>query len=233
MSFRWPALNLRRQLLLVSLLLLTLPWAGCQFIREMESALRLGQEQSLQATAEAVAAVLGQQEELLYPTPARRITPADATGSIYAYPADRIIIVDGYADGWEDVVATQLKNPSGSAPLSVAYQAATRNETLYLMLSVIDDDVVFHNPGVSREPNGDRLVLRTWRDGSRQEYVISTAAPGRVRATAQGPLDEATDGNRIRGVWQDTAEGYNLELEIPLSETGDRLGFYLVNVRQR
>ncbi|MEM6583584.1 MAG: hypothetical protein AAF699_20060, partial [Pseudomonadota bacterium] len=168
MSFRWPALNLRRQLLLVSLLLFTLPWAGCQFIREMENALRLGQEQSLQATAKAVAAVLGQQEELLYPTPARRVTPADAAGSIYAYPADRIIIVDGYADGWEDVIATQLKNPSGSAPLSVAYQAATRNETLYLMLSIIDDDVVFHNPGVSREPNGDRLVLRTWRDGSRQ-----------------------------------------------------------------
>jgi two-component system sensor histidine kinase ChvG len=64
--------NLRRQLLLVSLLLLSLPWAGCQFIREMEGALRQGQMQSLQATAQAVAAVLEQQVELIYPYPARR-----------------------------------------------------------------------------------------------------------------------------------------------------------------
>ena len=52
--------SLRRQLILVSLLLLSLPWAGCQFIREMEGALRQGQEQGLQATAEAVAAVLAE-----------------------------------------------------------------------------------------------------------------------------------------------------------------------------
>ena len=60
-------MTLRRQLLLVSLLLLSLPWAGCQFIREMEGALRHGQAQSLQASATAVAAVLGEREELLYP----------------------------------------------------------------------------------------------------------------------------------------------------------------------
>src|SRR5210317_1491717 len=60
------AMRLRRQLLLVSLLLLSLPWAGCQFIREMEGALRHGQAQSLQATARAIAAVLGEQEGLLY-----------------------------------------------------------------------------------------------------------------------------------------------------------------------
>ena len=39
-------MSLRRQLLLVSLLLLSLPWAGCQFVREMEAAMQYGQEQS-------------------------------------------------------------------------------------------------------------------------------------------------------------------------------------------
>ena len=57
-------MSLRRQLLLVSLLLLSLPWAGCQFIREMEGALRQGQEKSLQATAQAIAAVVGPHEAL-------------------------------------------------------------------------------------------------------------------------------------------------------------------------
>jgi hypothetical protein len=56
-------MNLRRQLLLVSLLTLVLPWAGCQFIRETESALRIGQQQMLAGTARAIADSLTQHEE--------------------------------------------------------------------------------------------------------------------------------------------------------------------------
>ena len=51
-------MRLRRQLLLLSLLLLSLPWAGCQYVREMEGALQSGQEQSLLATTQALATVL-------------------------------------------------------------------------------------------------------------------------------------------------------------------------------
>ncbi len=59
-------MNLRRQLMLVSLLTLILPWAGCQFIRESESALREGQQQMLGGTAQAIADSLSQYpDELL------------------------------------------------------------------------------------------------------------------------------------------------------------------------
>ncbi len=226
-------MTLRRQLLLVSLLLLSLPWAGCQFIREMEGALRHGQEQSLQATAQAVAAVLGEREELLYPNPLRRLAPADRADPVYAHPADQVIIVDGYSDGWEDIHSTRLSSGPGTAPLAVNYQAATRNGMLYLMLRVDDPEVIFHNPGLTAEPNGDRLVLRTWQGDRRQEYIIATAAPGRVRAYPLGPLQPGFDAGRIHGFWQDAAGGFSLELEIPLAYTGGRLGFYLVNVGQR
>ena len=56
-------MNLKRQLLLVSLLTLMLPWAGCEFIRETESALRRGQEQMLEATAGALANSMAQYGE--------------------------------------------------------------------------------------------------------------------------------------------------------------------------
>ncbi len=226
-------MTLRRQLLLVSLLLLSLPWAGCQFIREMEGALRHGQEQSLQATARAVAAVLGEREELLYPNPQRRVAPADRQGTIYAHPAEQVLIMDGYGDGWEEIPGAHLGSEPGMAPLSVNYQAATRNGMLYLMLQVQDAQVIFHNPGISAEPNGDRLVLRTWLADRRQEYVIATAAPGSLRASPVGPLQPGFDAGRIHGYWQDAVGGYSLELEIPLAYTGGRLGFYLVNVGQR
>lgn len=226
-------MSLRRQLLIVSLLLLSLPWAGCQFIREMEGALRHGQEQSLQATTQAVAAVLGEREELLYPNPLRRLAPADTSPLIYAHPAEQPLIVDGYGDGWEEIRGAALSSEPGTTTLAVNYQAATRNGFLYLLLRVQDPQVIFHNPGLSTEPNGDRLVLRTWQNGRRQEYVIATAAPGRVRATQAGPIQPGTDAARIRGFWQDAAGGYSLELEIPLAYTGGRLGFYLVNVGHR
>jgi len=226
-------LTLRRQLLLVSLLLLSLPWAGCQFIREMEGALRHGQEQSLQATAQAVAAVLGEREQLLYPNPLRRVAPADRGSPVYAHPVDQVLIVDGYDDGWEDIPGVRLSSEPGTAPLALRYQAATRDGMLYLMLRVQDDDVVFLNPGLSAEPNGDRLLLRTWQGERRQEYVIATSAPGSVRAYPLGPLQPGLDAARINGFWQDAAGGYTLELEMPLAYTGGRLGFYLVNVGSR
>ena len=48
-------MSLRTKLLLLSLGVLVLPWAGWQFVREMETLLRQGQEQALLASAEALA----------------------------------------------------------------------------------------------------------------------------------------------------------------------------------
>ncbi|RLQ22710.1 hypothetical protein DWB85_06940 [Seongchinamella sediminis] len=221
--------NLHRQLILVSVLLLSLPWAGCQFIREMEGALRHGQEQGLQATAEAVAAVLGARRELIYPDPERIIAREDTRPPVYALPSGQYISVDGYADGWEDIPEFTLDNPDLTAPLALGYRALTRGASLYLLLRVQDPEVIYHNPGVSREPNGDRLVLRTWLGGKRQDYVIATAAPGSVRAQAAGRRTRDLDPGRIEGFWQDAQGGYTLELEIPLAYTGERLGFYVIN----
>jgi len=231
-------MTLRRQLLIASLLLLSLPWAGCQFIREMEGALRHGQEQSLQATTIAVAAVLKDRPDLLYPYPGRLTeNPDTSTGesqSLYAYPVEQTIIIDGYDDGWEELASQQFDSAIGdSGAPGVKYKAATRQGRLYLFFQIEDSDVVFHNPALSREPNGDRLVLRTWLDNKRQEYVIATSAPGKVTATYGNRIYAPGSANRIRGHWQDTRGGYNLELEMPLSLTGGRLGVYIINAASK
>ena len=226
-------MHLRRQLLLVSLLLLSLPWAGCQFVREMEGALRQGQAQSVEASAAAIAAVLRQQTALIYPNPERLDAAPDSGQSVYALPLEEPLILDGYGDGWEEIPVTRLATQDEAQTLSLAYQAVTRGNYLYLLLRVNDPEVIYHNPGLSSEPNGDRLILRTWQDDRRQEYVIATAAPGRVQARAASRRQRGLDPRRIRGYWQDAAGGYTLELEIPLSYTGGRLGFYIANARAR
>lgn len=230
-------MNLRRQLLVASLLLLTLPWAGCQFVKEMEGALRTGQEQALQATALAVAASLKDKPELLYPNPQRLQETGNSDSSLheslYATPVDQPIIIDGYGDGWEDLDFQIIESSSDTNPLTIQYKAATRRGQLFLFLQIEDNNVVFHNPALSREPNGDRLILRTWLDDRRQEYVIATAAPGKVTAQYKDTIYDKGSARRIRGQWQDTVRGYNLELEIPLSLTGGRLGFFVVNAGER
>ena len=53
-----PSLSLRTKLALVALVLLALPWAGYEYVREMERFLLEGEEQALLATARAVATAL-------------------------------------------------------------------------------------------------------------------------------------------------------------------------------
>ncbi|MEM9056305.1 MAG: histidine kinase, partial [Pseudomonadota bacterium] len=59
-------MSLRKQLLLISLATLILPWAGCEYAREMEEALRQGQQDALLGSAAAVANALAVRPELLY-----------------------------------------------------------------------------------------------------------------------------------------------------------------------
>jgi len=49
-------MSLRLKLLLLGLATLVLPWAGCNYAREMESALREGEQNSLQAVSQTIAA---------------------------------------------------------------------------------------------------------------------------------------------------------------------------------
>ena len=66
-----PAFNLRVKLALVAVLLLALPWAGYNYVREMERFLLEGEEQALLATARGVATALHDRPGLLRAPPSR------------------------------------------------------------------------------------------------------------------------------------------------------------------
>ena len=90
-------MNLRRQLLLVSLLTLVLPWAGCEFIRETESALRQSQQQMLSGTAKAVAESLERYPEEFPAPPGPGGDPGD---QLYGHHLDAAPVIDGYFNDW-------------------------------------------------------------------------------------------------------------------------------------
>src|SRR5579863_7987634 len=75
-------MSLRLKLLLLGLATLVLPWAGCNYAREMESALRSGEQTSLQAVAQTIAASLQGRTDLLYrEAPSAPDAPADAAAT--------------------------------------------------------------------------------------------------------------------------------------------------------
>ena len=59
-------MSIRLQLLIVALTTLVLPWAGWQYARELESALRGSQEQSLLASAGTIANALSSQPQRVF-----------------------------------------------------------------------------------------------------------------------------------------------------------------------
>lgn len=218
-------MKLKPQLFIVSLLTLSLPWAGCQYVREVEAALRSGQAQSLAATAQAISAVLSAKPELLYPYPKRLEAVESAQKQLYFTHTPQVFSIDGYADEWQDFATNTLITP-GVGAFQIHYQAAFTQQKLYLYFRVSDRQIVFHNPAQTALGNGDRLVLYS---GNGNHYVLSTSAPGSMHVRYKDVSGEIQQEPRIKANWQDGPEGYSIELELPLELTDGRLGFYVVD----
>src|SRR5215469_1053988 len=117
-------MSLRLKLLALGLATLVLPWAGCRYAREMEAALREGEQTSLQAVAQTMAASLQGRTDLLYREPlppadpsadvppqepaspqpvapaAPRSAPASGPYDLRPLALSSAPLIDGYADDW-------------------------------------------------------------------------------------------------------------------------------------
>ncbi len=135
-------MNLRRQLLLVSLLTLVLPWAGCQFIRETESALRVGQQQMLSGTALAIADSLAQ-----FPDEFSVAASANQAGRLYAHPLASPPLIDGYFDDWS--ISPESIRTMRGVDGQIGFAIGIRGQHAFLYVDVRDDDLVYAGPGAN------------------------------------------------------------------------------------
>ena len=207
-------MNLRRQLLLVSLLTLMLPWAGCEFIRETESALRAGQQQMLAGTARAVASSLSQYAEEF---PVRdQAFPVD--DQLYVHALQSQPSIDGYLDDWhiDDDSLRVMRGAEGP----IRFVLGQHEQATYLYVEVSDRSVSY---------GGDRVVLASSNPPYLQEAVSFAAeAPGRIvpyKRTEYGFGPEAT----IEAWWQDFPGGYRVEARIPSGQLATHLGIVVTN----
>jgi dedicated sortase system histidine kinase len=207
-------MNLRRQLLLVSLLTLMLPWAGCEFIRETEIALRDGQQQMLAGTARAVANSLAQNREE-FPV---RDSAFPVDGQVYIHELPSQPEIDGYFDDWplnRDSLRS-MRGPDGPIRFAVGLHA----QVVYLYVDVTDRNVVYDK---------DQVVLASSSPPYLMEAITFKAeAPGRILSTKQTQSGFAPEPT-IAAWWQDVPGGYRVEARIPAGQLGTNLGVSVIN----
>ena len=103
---------------------------------------------------------------------------------------------------------------------------------LYVALDVHDEHPVFDAPGNnSLDPMsfGDRVWLGfESADGVQQQVFLAASGPGAVTArrivTGEYGRQSVRLEPRIRGAWQSTADGYRIEVRVPLSMIGKGFG---------
>lgn len=229
------SLSIRSKLLLVSAILFIVPWIGVRYIQDMEDFLRRNQEDNLLGRAQIVAAVLQGHADLFIPrgvhATGETLHTATPSSHMYVRPLASAIQLDGYFDDWAEY----------QGRMQVADNAAYRSHVgsyknyLYAMFEVTDDIIVYRNPASLRLDKCDhlRIVLRD-QEGQIRQYIVATSSPGWVNAQRMADNDEVFHAVapelRIKGEWQQTPTGYNIEIRIPLSLIGDNLSFFIADV---
>jgi len=215
-------MSLRVQLFCVGLLTLALPWAGYRYVQELEGALRDGLEQSLLASADTMASAL----QLQPLEDSVSSADPDVETTIYAHPLDAPPNVDGYRNDWN--TAADTARPLADSGL---YWAGLHGRSIYLFISVRDDDLIYQDAPTQR-PYGDRVLVRP--GGTAEQWLLlHRSGPGRVRSQlATAPLFAPTGlfEDRVSGYWRETSLGYDIEVRLPLEMAAGRLGIAVVDV---
>jgi dedicated sortase system histidine kinase len=221
-------MNLKRQLLLVSLLTLVLPWAGYQFIRETESALRAGQQQMLAGTARAIADSLAQYAEEF---PARRDSDRDASDQLYGHDLETRPEIDGYFDDWP--IDRQVLRTIPGADGPIRFAVGRFDQAAYLYVEVTDRIVVYATAETITFNDGPRYsdrisLINTSPPYLKEVFVFTAEAPGPLVTYIKSGSGFAPEPT-ILAYWQDVPGGYQLEARIPARLLGTHLGIAVSN----
>jgi dedicated sortase system histidine kinase len=200
-------LSLRRQLLLLALIALVLPWAAWQALVQMENLLRQGQQQALEASGEAVARSLALRPALLPPA-----APSLPVHALAASPR-----LDGDVGDWGDV-ASPLETEA--ALPGVRFAVGHYNERRLLFIAV--DDATPQR-GEAHWPGDlaiDAVLLELDTSLGPMRLKLAARADGSTRAAS---ADGSAASVLAEGGWRETAGGYAVELALPQGLSLDAL----------
>ncbi|WP_100658623.1 proteobacterial dedicated sortase system histidine kinase [Alteromonas flava] len=237
---------IRAQLLLMSVFLLAIPYVGYQYVWELESYLRTGQEQTMIGTARAIASAL-HEREALFDSPATKRESVRPGTDLYAVPIRQAIKLDGDFTDWRDAQPivrhydARYRIDDAQAPLAQPvsltfdHTVGSYQGYVYAMFAV-KDNVWIRRPanalGIAQ--NDHLMIAMSDTSGNITRYAIAPRQSGWVNGFKLAPEANSYqilgNENRIQGQWVETAEGYNIEIRFPQAMTAGNLAFAMVDV---
>lgn len=232
-------MKLRLQLALVACSLLAIPWAVVRFLSANEAALQALQHQMLEQRALSLAKQLSDKLDLLYPD-LRRLKLSGGRDDLVARALSSAPIVDGYFGDWEQPNGQNLADER--RPLRVAL--GVFRDRLYMAITIADRTKRYSREPILRYGDGDQLLVRVKLGTTLFDYAIAPAAPG-FFSVVSTPGQQAVSNSgqaspiipdlpehryTLQGAWVEFAEGYQLELSIPLKGVGYQLGLTYTDV---
>ncbi len=203
-------MKLRRQLLLVSLVTLCLPWAAYQYVNEMGRIMMRGEETAQRARTQAVTAYLASQPEIL-----RDLLPRNSASRLFAPRTDQPLLLDGNLDDW----------PNQSSPSTlhenVSYRLLVVGQSLNLGLELGGNYELS-----SAEPV--EVTLHTLSDNFRLMLSEDSRVYARRTPTSESPIEPS-----ILGTWSSLDQQLIIELAMPLALTGGYFGLQVESFGQQ
>ncbi|MFY2763261.1 ATP-binding protein [Arenimonas sp. MALMAid1274] len=193
-------MTLRGKLLLLSLSILALPWAGWKFVQQLEVLLRQGQEQALLASAEALARGIAVRPGNL---------PAAGPGW-YVHQLDFAPRLDGEAGDWPGLGVSRYGFGGDTPWLQVALGRAS--DRLHLLVDVADTSAQRGDAHWPADLEFDRLRLRLAGPSGELLLRLANSESGELRVAGEDGLPPPI---RVEGFWREHAGGYTAELALP------------------
>lgn len=218
-------MKLRNQLLLLSLAILSLPWAGCEYVREMERVMLDGQEREMLASARAVALMLGEQ-----PTLFSGADETTTTDSIYFHNLPSIPQLDGYLDEWRDwpiePIAMRPIDPSREPAYAenevvAMVRSGFISGSLYLHVDISDPSPAFSDPSIDPLESGDFLQIVRQNE---PPINISVSSPGTIVGRYLDSQGRIVREFGVSGYWVDSGRGHQIEIRINPAILNGRIG---------
>jgi dedicated sortase system histidine kinase len=210
--------------------LLVLPWATLPLARTVRRSAIEAQQRALAGTARRVAAALSDRPALFPPD-----DPVGAGGVVRLLELAQPVVADGAAADWADAAVEVLALPeapddeAAPPPFSAAVRLGVRGGGVYALVEVRDPLVALRDDATGAP--GDRIEIAVvTADDEMLRFELDAAGDGPVSAWLVRDDGARRPDNSIEGAWRTAEGGYVVELRLPRTLVGARLGLAVVDV---
>lgn len=232
--------SLRLKLALLSLLLLAIPLSGLRLSNLVKENLLESRKQMLMFSAHAVSQALSGREDIFTE---EGFVALDRKRDLYLYQLTNPMRLNGKVDDWHPhILKAQrfgqehlLHASKNASTMEFRHISGSRGEYLYGIFLVEDDHVVLRQKNALALDRSDHLIIVLQdRLGEYRKYILSPHQFGWINAhllqSGEDTILTTQPEERIQAVWEESQEGYIVELRMPLEMVSDRLAFGVADV---